>query len=455
MTSADVLILGAGFSRAVNTAMPLTNELGEMALDVAGLTDDPRGPRRKFTPSFSFENWMSLLAEEQPHLSEAENLANATIFAQLREAINTVLISVESNVFRGPAPTWLNELLTVLHHRKATVITLNYDTLVEAAVAGLGMPGPNGVLIGPRDVLRGMPPLPNVGMQFQNPIAPTFELLKLHGSLDWWAAPRDMSGASLVWSGTLNRFGEPRALTEDERHQQLSGREPFIIPPSAIKSAYYQYPYTRELWRTAFNALLGAETLSLVGYSLPPADLVMSGMLDRALSGTGVSVDIVNPEPQDLEQRIRSLGVPIPTMFDGVVAFTHAYRDRAAADLAESIAAQNASEYPDTALVLSKRKPEIGETGSMIKRIEKDGDTVRLVPADAEVPFTRATSVEVGADGQTVKDESPRFSDLIVASRRASKIVIRRNGVDETVVGVIRRFTEIGVTSKWIAFDSV
>jgi len=180
----------------------------------------------------------------------------------------------------------------------------------------------------------------------------------------------------------------------------------------------------------------------------------MSGMLDQALSGKGVAVDIVNPDPKDLGARIRSLGVPVPTMFNSVVEFTHAYRDRAAADLAESIAAMNATEYPDTALVVSKRKPDIGETGSMIKKIEQDGNTVRLVPAGADVPMTQATAVVAGPDGQTVKDESPRFSDLIAAARGTSKIVIRRGGVDETVVGVNRRATEIGVTTKWIAFDS-
>jgi hypothetical protein len=455
MSGTDVLVLGAGFSRAVSEAMPLTNQLGELALDVAGLTNDPRAPRRRFTRSFSFENWMSLLAEDQPHLSEADNLANAAIFAQLRQAINTVLTSAESNVFRNPAPAWLDELLTVLHHRQATVVTLNYDTMVEAGVATLGLPGPNGGVISPRDILQGMPPLPNIGMQFQNPIAPTFELLKLHGSLDWWAASRDLSGASLVWSGTLNRFGAPGVLTEDERHQHLSGREPFIIPPSAIKSAYYQYPHTRELWQTAFNALLGAERVSLVGYSLPAADLVMSGMLDRALAGKGVAVDIVNPEPDDLEPRIRSLGVSIPTMFDTLIEFTHIYRDRAAADLAEGIAAMIAADYPATGLVVAKRKPDIGETGSMIKGLKRDGDTVRLMPADPEVPLFEATAVTAGPDGQTVPDESPRFSDLIAAAQGASKIVIRRNGIDETVVGVTQRFTEGGVTTKWIAFDSV
>jgi len=219
VSSADVLILGAGFSRAVSEYMPLTDELGKLAIDVAGLEHDPRAPRRNFTSSFSFENWMSLLAEDQPHLSEPENLVNAALFAQLRDAINTVLASAEATVFHDPAPAWLNDLLTVLHYRQATVVTLNYDTVVEVGVASLGLPGPNGVFISSRDILRGMLTLPNVGMQFQSPIAPTFELLKLHGSLDWWSAPRDLSGASLVWSGTLNRFGAPRPLTEDDRHQ--------------------------------------------------------------------------------------------------------------------------------------------------------------------------------------------------------------------------------------------
>jgi hypothetical protein len=68
----------------------------------------------------------------------------------------------------------------------------------------------------------------------------------------------------------------------------------------------------------------------------------------------------------------------------------------------------------------------------------------------------QATAVVAGPDGQTVKDEFPRFGDLIAAARGASKIVIRRNGVDETVVGVNRRFTaESGVTTNWVAFDSV
>jgi hypothetical protein len=33
-----------------------------------------------------------------------------------------------------PPPAWLYELVSVLHRRRATVITLNYDVLIEAAV---------------------------------------------------------------------------------------------------------------------------------------------------------------------------------------------------------------------------------------------------------------------------------------------------------------------------------
>jgi hypothetical protein len=43
---------------------------------------------------------------------------------------------------------WLFELIMLLHHRHAKVLTLNYDTLVEAGVASLGIlvPPGNGVV---------------------------------------------------------------------------------------------------------------------------------------------------------------------------------------------------------------------------------------------------------------------------------------------------------------------
>ncbi len=50
------------------------------------------GTQASVLQEYTFESWLSLLAEDQPHLTEAENLEAATVFARLREAIVEVLL---------------------------------------------------------------------------------------------------------------------------------------------------------------------------------------------------------------------------------------------------------------------------------------------------------------------------------------------------------------------------
>ncbi|HRD99861.1 MAG TPA: hypothetical protein PLV68_01100, partial [Ilumatobacteraceae bacterium] len=65
--STDVLVLGAGFSKAVSGRFPLTDDLGTSAMALAGVSRD-----RPFKDG-RFEAWLSQLAEPQPYLSQAEN----------------------------------------------------------------------------------------------------------------------------------------------------------------------------------------------------------------------------------------------------------------------------------------------------------------------------------------------------------------------------------------------
>ncbi len=460
MISNDVLILGAGFSRAISEAMPLTDELGDAAIEFAGLEGNPGLPGRPFSPAFSFESWLSLLAEDQPHLSEAENLANAALFAQLREAIHSVLTDRETSALGQEAPRWLFELITLLHHRHAKVLTLNYDVLVEASVASLGiLAAPDKGVVTTNDILQNMPPLPTTfGFRFGGDLNLTFRLLKLHGSLDWFAASRDPSGASLGRLEMHSTFGSPVLISDEYRRQQLPGREPFIIPPAASKSSYYQYPYTRELWRTAFEALTEAVHVSLVGYSLPPADLVMGGMISRAFGGTGVSVDVVNLEPDELANRIRRLGVGTITEFGGddcVEDFTHAYRDRVAAEFVRELAAFQPEEL-DTPLLVNRHQPGIGQTQSRVAEIvpAQDGVVTLVVDGPDKRP-SDATSIETDQNGSTIADTSPRLGELIAAVQGADRLVVRRDGSDETVIDSQSEFRETGVSLKWMSFDTV
>jgi hypothetical protein len=132
-------------------------------------------------------------------------------------------------------------------------------------------------------------------------------LLKLHGSIDWWWVPGDISGMSLAREGTYGTIGAPQRLAEELRDQHLPGRERFIIPPLATKSAYYRNPLTRQLWREAYEAISQAPRLTLIGYSLPTTDFVIAGMIRSGLAEREVRLEVVDKYPDDPIGRLKSL----------------------------------------------------------------------------------------------------------------------------------------------------
>jgi hypothetical protein len=127
-SSREVLLLGAGFSRAVSESFPLTDELGTLAVRRAGLADDDaRLPPGGFHGG-NFETWLSLLGKDQPHLERSENLDRAALFGWVSPGIHGVLTEMPLTALESDGPAWLYELLSLLQVRRPTVITLSYDT---------------------------------------------------------------------------------------------------------------------------------------------------------------------------------------------------------------------------------------------------------------------------------------------------------------------------------------
>ncbi len=355
----EVLILGAGFSRAVSPHLPVAADLGRRVRTRLVRSERAlfRGSPR-FSTTYPFEVWLSLLAEEQPHLREAENLTNASRFASMKDAIVAVLTSAQDQALAVDPPSWLYKLLLLLHHRRNNVISLNYDTLVEVGVRSLfGAQGGIHVELDTGDVLGGQPPLVNPPAGTWR-AAETMRLLKLHGSLDWWWAPNDASGATLVRQEAGSVFGHPRAIGDDQRRREIPGREPFIIPPLATKSRYYRNPLTRQLWHDAYEALAGAERITLVGYSLPRADTIMSEMLGSVLRSGRATVEVVDLRPDAICKRLEALVGPTRksgrlTLVGGhkcVETYVHKLAARASAQVVEGlqkVVLPGGRSYPD------------------------------------------------------------------------------------------------------------
>lgn len=170
-------------------------------------------------------------------------------------------------------PTWLVRLVHYMHYHQATVITLNYDTLLERAFSeirtGQRPDGVNYVL----DEMN-LHPIEFSVSGMAPDRCPTAELLKLHGSINWW------------YSGRQSYFGEPirlhRAggwLRSPLKPEDPLGRSRLIVPPLADKLGYFDNEAIRYLWMRARATLRGAKRIFCVGYSLPQTDLTFRFLL--------------------------------------------------------------------------------------------------------------------------------------------------------------------------------
>ena len=231
-----------------------------------------------------------------------------------------IIVGCENRASMQQSPEWLETLTLLLHHRRATVITFNYDRLLEAQLERAAIccdpPGEYSRTVEATDALRNLPPVPPQMRPIGSQLAHTFRLLKLHGALDWWSAPLDETGSSLVRVPRINLAASAELISELDRGDMVPGREVFVVPPTLTKATYYRNFLTRELWRTSFQALQNTIHVAIVGYSMPIGDSMLAGMLVNALQGRNVPIEVVNREAREVGERVSSLGLdhvdPIP-----------------------------------------------------------------------------------------------------------------------------------------------
>ena len=238
------------------------------------------------------------------------NLQNAALFRKVTESIHEIMTRIEAEVLSEPKAWWLARFVGVLHATKATIITFNYDTLLECATSAVIDYEANCRVMS-FNLLDGVPPVAyQAGAFFASAEADTFRLLKLHGSLDTYWVPGDISGATISRLSGIEQWisPEPPERLAARRHRLVPGRSPFVVPPASAKSSFYNNPVSRELWRAASQRLHKADCVAVVGYSIPPTDLVTNGMLGDTLAEGNAHVVVVNPSAT-VVQRIADIGV--------------------------------------------------------------------------------------------------------------------------------------------------
>lgn len=162
---------------------------------------------------------------------------------------------------------------------KSTILSFNYDVLLEAALARTDIPFSYGVKS-----------LDNSGSSSSGN-AESHLLLKLHGSVNW-AVPKHKRTE-------ISSFSDPDELIAD-------GLVPALLPPTWRKDSLTAFS---AIWNQALDAISNATRIVVIGFSIPPTDFHFRYLLAAGLRSNISLREIVFVDPSSslLKERSNSI----------------------------------------------------------------------------------------------------------------------------------------------------
>lgn len=158
------------------------------------------------------------------------------------------------------------------------VITLNWDIALDRAVEDV---------LGRRSLDCAYRPFKPVSDEDPPDSNQIYNLLKLHGSLNWWYC----SHCKILWHDERQKShlpfwegpSKPKCPTPACDEQEL---QPGMIPPSSQKmnEGGALTPVLDPIWTQARHQLASCESLVIAGYSFPPTDVQFKMLVADALA---------------------------------------------------------------------------------------------------------------------------------------------------------------------------
>jgi hypothetical protein len=148
--------------------------------------------------------------------------------------------------------------------RRDTIVSFNYDTVIEDGLEALGVPFSYGAeaCIGwktPEALRRAQ--------------GARIRVLKLHGSVNWCSGLKD-------WAGTDSRLGEVPISVATAKNRQISAFESYAklrglgLTPQLVAPTWQKALAggLSAIWSDAVSAVRTATNIIILGYSMPPTD---------------------------------------------------------------------------------------------------------------------------------------------------------------------------------------
>lgn len=335
-----VFVLGAGFTHAFLPDAPLltdnydTDRLLKIFTDLRFAHDLlelelKRSPDRKI----NIERLMTRLDGQMPYdSSRGASEQAALLLRELKQVFRKRIENSKRGDYLGED---LRFFASFCIEHGARIVTFNYDDLLDEALWKV-----KGVRRAPVSDNKYWHPDGGYGF-FCKPaescirdqtvfmdrtVVPVY---KLHGSINWWpklgsAQPYTIDAIVHLeqWYLPDGRYGDPDDdLSAIRLHLEP---EPFTVPPVLVKSSLVREPILRLVWSQAYQALLSADAVFFIGYSLPPTDLAARFLFTEALHSLATTlvrvVNLARNEPEKEATRSAYRDV-LPGIDDGQFYF--------------------------------------------------------------------------------------------------------------------------------------
>lgn len=185
-----------------------------------------------------------------------------------------ISITIQKSAIKTRPQSYYEKLIRILQDETLyyTIITTNWDILLES---------------GREHYLRDG--LINYGYvhaysTLSNQTIPTYNILKLHGSLNWGFC-EECKEAYYTDNKGCNIISSSEGLKCKKCNNKL---KPLLVPPtisklSEIKKPNYAPAQLIKIWRDAYKYLSTCEKIYFIGYSLPETDVETKHFISRAL----------------------------------------------------------------------------------------------------------------------------------------------------------------------------
>ncbi len=309
-----VYFLGAGATRADHPQIPLMDDL----LHEIVASGSAEGPLLRFLRDVFGRHGVRLGpgAQAMPRIDDVFTIIDARLSGrapspggrsreELTEIRRHLIASIGQVIARsmdGGHGRVATRFAKLLPEASSAIISTNYDIVMDNALLerqpqniNYGVPirqavhRVTGPLGGRFDEMHHFRPIP--GGQ-EAVVRGGIPLMKLNGSLNWLYCPRcDEVDITLhPREGAVVILDEPE-LGRCGRAECTSPYEPVLVGPSLEQR--YEHRVLRDIWARAERALESAESLVLIGYSLPDADYLIRAMLARTFAYRSRDVTVI------------------------------------------------------------------------------------------------------------------------------------------------------------------